>query len=428
MTRPATASRRPPQAHKPVASPLVAARPDPPSPTEPLASCFASLLFNGLPSAYLAPNVMTDPRFLKLARVLVGYSTALKPGDRVLLDMIDVPDEFTVTLMRVARQAGAIPLVDLRHTRVSREIVLATDPRHAALQRDIELYRMKKMDAYIAVRGSANANETADVPSDRLALYSKTLRPVLDYRVNHTRWVVLRWPTPSMAQAANMSTEGFENFYFDVCTMDYRRMARAMKPLQQRMARADHVHLKGPGTDLTFSLKGIGARECNGLRNIPDGEVFSCPVKQSVNGHIQFNTPTLYSGTRFENVRLVFKAGRIVEATAGSQTKRLNEILDTDPGARYVGEFSLGFNPYILHPMCDILFDEKIAGSLHLTPGQAYEACDNGNRSAVHWDMVLIQRPEWGGGEVWFDGELIRKDGKFVPKDLLPLNPENLKR
>jgi aminopeptidase len=229
-----------------------------------------------------------------------------------------------------------------------------------------------------------------------------------------------------MAQAANMSTEAFENFYFDVCTMNYPKMARAMIPLQRRMNKADRVHLKGPGTDLRFSIKGIGALLAEGKRNIPDGEVFSCPLKTSVQGFIQYNTPTLYAGTKFENIRLEFKDGKIVKATSNN-TRRLNEILDTDPGARYVGEFSLGFNPYILNPMCDILFDEKIAGSLHFTPGQAYEDADNGNRSAVHWDMVLIQRPEWGGGEVWFDGTLIRKDGLFVPSDLQLLNPKNLK-
>ncbi|HXJ76057.1 MAG TPA: aminopeptidase, partial [Candidatus Dormibacteraeota bacterium] len=228
------------------------------------------------------------------------------------------------------------------------------------------------------------------------------------------------------AQAAGLSTEAFEDFYFDVCTMDYPRMAKAMVPLERRMRRADRVQLKGPGTDLLFSIKGIGAKMCKGDRNIPDGEVFSCPVKDSVHGTIQFNTPTLYSGTRFDNVRLEFEHGKIVNASANN-TKRLNEILNTDAGARYIGEFSLGFNPYILTPMCDILFDEKIAGSLHFTPGQAYEQCDNGNRSAVHWDMVLIQRPEWGGGEVWFDGELIRKDGRFLPRDLKALNPEHLR-
>jgi aminopeptidase len=369
---------------------------------------------------------MTDPRYTKLARLLVNYSTVLQKGDRVLLDMIDVPDEFTIELIRTVRRAGATPFAEVRHTRVSRELLLGTNAKHAAQVRDIELFRMKKMQAYIAIRGSENASENSDVPSDHMALFSRITRPVLDHRVNKTRWCVLRWPTPSMAQAAGMSTEAFENLYFDVCTMNYAKMAPAMVPLERRMKRADQVQLKAPGTNLTFSIKGIGAKMCKGDRNIPDGEVFSCPVKNSVNGAIQFNTPTLYAGTKFENIRLEFKDGKIIKAT-GNNTKRLNEILDTDDGARYVGEFSLGFNPYILNPMCDILFDEKIAGSLHFTPGQAYEECDNGNRSAVHWDMVLIQRPEWGGGEVWFDGKLIRKNGLFVPKDLKPLNPANLK-
>jgi aminopeptidase len=369
---------------------------------------------------------MTDPRYKKLAKLLVEYSTKLGKGDRVLLEMIDVPDDFSIELMRAARAVGATPVIEVRHTRINREMLRETNAQHAGLLRDLELFRLRKMQAYIAIRGSDNTSENADVPSERMALYSKTTRPVLNYRVNQTRWCVLRWPTPSMAQAAGMSTEAFENLYFDVCTMDYRKMARAMAPLERRMKKADRVQLKGPRTDLAFSIRGIGAQMCKGDRNIPDGEVFSCPVKNSINGRIQFNTPTIYSGTKFENVCLEFKDGKVVNATA-SATKRLNEILDTDPGARYTGEFSLGFNPYIVNPMCDILFDEKIAGSLHLTPGQAYKECDNGNRSAVHWDMVLIQRPEWGGGEVWFDGELIRKDGLFVPKDLKPLNPANLK-
>ncbi|HNQ90309.1 MAG TPA: aminopeptidase [Verrucomicrobiota bacterium] len=369
---------------------------------------------------------MTDPRYSRLADLLVTYSMALKKGERVLLDMIDVPDEFVVVLMRAARAVGAIPIVEVRHTRVNREVVRDTDPEHATLVRDLEMYRMKRMQAYVAIRGSANANEASDVGSDRMQLYMKALRPVLDQRVNRTRWVVLRWPTPSMAQAANMSTEAFEDFYFRVCTLDYRRMAQAVKPLERRMRRADRVRIKGPGTDLEFSIRGIGAVPCSGLRNVPDGECYSCPTLRSANGVIQFNTPTLYGGTKFENIRLELKNGRI-EKAAGSQEKKLNEILDTDPGARFIGEFSLGFNPHILNPMCDILFDEKIAGSLHFTPGQAYQECGNGNKSAIHWDMVLIQRPEWGGGEVWFDGELIRKDGRFLPQDLQGLNPGRLK-
>jgi aminopeptidase len=383
-------------------------------------------VFDSSADSFILSKIMTDPRYKKLAKLLVNYSTEIKKGDRALLDMIDVPDEMAIALVRAVRAAGGTPFVETRHTRVGREQLLGINEQQAADIRDMEMFRMKKMQAYIAIRGSANISENSDVPSDRMQLYSRILRPVQDYRVNKTRWCVLRWPTPSMAQAAGMSTEAFENLYFDVCTMDYARMGRAMVPLERRIKRTDKVRLKAPGTDLTFSIKGIGAKMCKGDRNIPDGEVFSCPVKNSVNGVIQFNTPTIYAGTKFENVRLEFKDGKVINATANN-SKRLNEILDTDAGARYVGEFSLGFNPYILSPMCDILFDEKIAGSLHFTPGQAYEECDNGNRSAVHWDMVLIQRKEWGGGGIWFDGELIRKDGIFLTKDLKPLNPANLK-
>ena len=358
-------------------------------------------------------------------KTLKDDGTQVKKGEKVLLDMIDVPDAFTVALARSVRDAGAIPLIETRHTRVTRELLCGMTEEQATIMRDIEMARMKKVQSYIAIRGAANTSENSDVPGDSMSLYSKVMRPVLNYRVNKTRWCVLRWPTPSMAQAANMSTEAFEDFYFDVCTLNYRKMGKAMETLEKLMARTDKVVLKGPGTDLSFSIKGVGAKACKGDRNIPDGEVFSCPLKYSVNGVIQYNTPSVYAGTRFENVRLVLKNGKIVEATA-NQTERINQIFDTDPGARYIGEFSLGLNPRILNPMNDILFDEKIAGSLHFTPGQAYEDCGNGNKSAIHWDMVLIQRPEWGGGEVWFDGKLIRKDGLFVPKSLQKLNPDQL--
>ena len=241
-----------------------------------------------------------------------------------------------------------------------------------------------------------------------------------------TKWVVLRYPNPAMAQNAGTSTEAFEKFYFDVCTLDYSKMDRAMDALRARMERADKVRLTGKGTDLTFSIKGIPAIKCAGHMNIPDGEVYTAPVKDSVNGVITYNAPTLENGIRHENVRLVFKDGKIVGATS-SDTAALNAVLDTDEGARYVGEFAIGVNPYVTKPMLDILFDEKISGSIHFTPGCSYDDAFNGNKSSVHWDMVLIQTPEWGGGEIYFDGELIRKDGLFVPDDLKCLNPEALK-
>jgi aminopeptidase len=284
-----------------------------------------------------------------------------------------------------------------------------------------ELARMKKMNAYIAMRGSHNITELADVPAEKMQLIGKKMRPVQDQRVKRTKWVVLRWPTPSMAQLAGMSTEAFEDFFFDVCTLDYRKLQPGMKALKGLMEKTDRVQIKGPGTDLNFSIKGIPAIICGGDRNIPDGEVFTAPVKDSVEGQLTFNAPSIYQGTAFDGIQLSFKRGKIVEASA-NETEKLNKILDSDTGARYIGEFSLGFNPRVFQPMRDILFDEKIAGSFHFTPGQAYEEADNGNRSQVHWDMVNIQRPDYGGGEIYFDGKLIRKNGEFLPKQLRSLN------
>jgi aminopeptidase len=368
---------------------------------------------------------MSDLRYDSLARVLTAHSTKLKAGENVLIDVSDTPEEFVIALIRAVRAARAEPFVTMHSGRISRELALGVTGPQAETMAAIDLARLRKMQAYIAVRGSLNISETADVPQDKMALLSSKLRPALDYRINKTRWVVLRWPTPSMAQQAQMSTEAFAEFFFRVCTLDYARMIPGMKALKALMDRTDKVHIKGPGTDLRFSIKGIGSVICGGEHNIPDGEVFSCPVKDSVDGHVTYNAPTLNRGIAFDNVHLEFSKGRIVKATA-NHTKALNEILDTDAGARFIGEFSLGFNPHILHPMRDILFDEKIAGSFHFTPGQAYEVAGNGNKSAIHWDMVCIQRKDYGGGEVWFDGKLIRKDGLFVPAPLQALNPDRL--
>lgn len=368
---------------------------------------------------------MHDARFDKLADILTGYSTELKPNEKVLIEAFDAPDEMVIALIRAARKRGAIPFVQSQRARISRELALhATAPQMTLLARH-ELARMKQMDAYIAVRGSYNITEQADVPADKLKLVAKKMRPVQDQRVEKTKWVVLRWPTPAMAQLASMSTEAFEDFFFEVCTLDYRKLRPGMNTLKKLMERTDKVKITGPGTDLRFSISKIPAVICGGDRNIPDGEVFTAPVRDSVNGVVSFNAPTIYQGTSFDNIRLEFEKGKVVKATS-NQTKKLNEILDADAGARYVGEFSLGFNPYILHPMRDILFDEKIAGSFHFTPGQAYETADNGNRSQVHWDMVSIQRREYGGGAVFFDEKLIRKNGEFVVPALKSLNRAQL--
>jgi aminopeptidase len=370
---------------------------------------------------------MVDPRVKKLADVLVNYSCRVQPGEFLLLEAIDVPMEFSTAIVEEVLRAGGNPLVLLKNQQVHRALLRQGKPEQWEAIAAIERSQMERMQCYIGARGSQNVSEMSDVPLAQQRLYEETVwkRVHHDIRVKKTRWVVLRWPSSSMAQLAEMSTQAFEDFYFNVCTLDYAKMSRAMMPLKQRMMRTDRVRLVGPGTDLRFSIKGIPAVECDGHRNIPDGEVYTAPVRTSIEGAIQFNTPTMYRGVTHNDVRLVFREGKIVEATS-SNTTRLNEVLDSDAGARYCGEFAIGFNPHCTRPMKDILFDEKIAGSIHLTPGACYEEASNGNHSDIHWDLVLRQSPDAGGGEMYFDDELVRKDGRFVTQDLQALNPEHL--
>lgn len=370
---------------------------------------------------------MTDPRHTTLAHTLIHYSCDLKPGEKVLIEAVDIPHEFTRELVRVAAQADAHPLVTLKSQSVWRALLNVATEQQMRLIGQTEALRMEQVDAYIGVRGNENVSEWADIPADRMKQYEQHVwKSVhIDIRVPKTKWVVLRWPNPSMAQLAQMSTEAFEDFYFDVCTLDYARLSKAMQPLKALMNATDRVRLVSPGTDLEFSIRDIPAVQCDGQRNIPDGEVFTAPVRDSINGTIQYNAPTIYHGVTHDDVRLVFEKGRIVQATS-SQTQHLETVLDSDEGARYVGEFAIGFHPLIRRPMKDILFDEKIAGSIHLTPGQAYEEAWNGNKSQIHWDLVLLMDPESGGGEIFFDGQLIRKDGEFVLDELRGLNPDRL--
>ncbi len=371
---------------------------------------------------------MIDPRMTKLAEVLINYSTAMKPGEKVLIEAFDVPAEMVCELIRVARAAGADPLVTLKMNRVQRTLLMNSSEAQMNLIAETEALRMKQVAAYIGMRGNLNIAELSDVPPEGHKLYQRTVwqKVHLDIRVPETRWVVLRWPLSAMAQQANRSTEAFENFYFDVCTMDYAKMSRAMKPLGERIENADLVKIVGPGTELTFSIKGMSPVACDGHLNIPDGEVYTAPVRDSVNGTLQYNARTIYQGTVHDEVRFEFVDGKIVKATS-TNTEQLNKVLDTDEGARYIGEFALGVNPFVTEAMLEPLFDEKIAGSFHFTPGNAYDDADNGNRSSVHWDIVCLQTADNGGGEIHFDGNLIRKDGLFIPDDLKPLNPENLK-
>lgn len=372
--------------------------------------------------------MLVDKRIEELAYNLVNYSCRLQKGEKVLIEAFDIDYQLVACIVREAFKVGALPFVETFNNRITRELLIGGDKQLFGYMAKYASLRMGEMDAYIGIRGGSNALEHSDVPSENMRDYVKYYsHPVHhDLRVKGTKWVVLRYPTLGMAQQSGMSTEAFEDLYFNVCNLDYSKMDKAMDSLKEILDHADKVRIVGPGkTDLSFSIKGIGSVKCSGHLNIPDGEIYTAPVRDSVNGVIEYNAPSIEDGFQFENVCLTFKDGKIIDATA-NDTKKVNEIFDTDEGARYVGEFAFGVNPYITKPMGNILFDEKISGSIHFTPGCCYEDAYNGNESSVHWDLVLMQTEEMGGGEIYIDDVLIRKNGRFVIDSLLCLNPENL--
>ena len=374
---------------------------------------------------------MKDERMVTLAKNLVNYSLDLKPKERVWIETRGFPVlEMAKEMITQVTKKGAIPFWYYNDDSLNRRWLLECNEDQLKSLAEFHLSMMKQVQAFVSFRGGDNAFDLGDIPEKKMEQYMTIYyKPVhLEQRVKHTKWVVLRYPTNSFAQLAETSQEAFEDFYFDVCNIDYAKMSKAMDPLCELMGQTDKVRIVGPGTDLSFSIKGIPNKKCDGKLNIPDGEVFTAPVRTSVNGHISYNTPSLHEGVLYDGIRFEFKDGKIVDAKATVNQEKMIRLLDMDEGARYIGEFAFGIHPGIKKPMKDTLFDEKIFGSIHLTPGNAYDEANNGNKSAIHWDLVLIQTKEYGGGEIYFDDVLIRKDGIFIhPKLKDVLSEEALK-
>lgn len=370
-----------------------------------------------------------DERIGKLAGKVINHAVELKPGERIYIEAfgestLDALKEFVAE----ATRAGGIPFYYFNDETLSREFINNASKEQMIAHGKIHQRLMEEADVYVAIRGYDDRFALAGVSAEQMKLYKNHYQgPVhTQTRVPKTRWCVMRFPNNTMAALSRMSADEFADFYFNACLLDYGKMDEAMEPLKQLMEKTDKVRIKAPGTDLEFSIKGIAAIKCAGNVNLPDGEVFTAPVKDSINGTVQFNTDTTYNGIYFSNIRLEFENGKIIKASSLVNDDKLQEILNSDDGARYMGEFALGVNPYITKPILDILFDEKISGSFHMAIGNSYDEADNGNKSSVHWDLVQIQTPEKGGGEIYFDDVLIRKDGRFVLPELAGLNPEKL--
>lgn len=369
--------------------------------------------------------MLKDPRLAKLAETLVTYSVKMQPGETVMIYSTILAKPLILELLRCIREHQGNPIVELSDDEITRELLFSTTEK--SLERNYRWldWKLDDIDCIIHIRASESDYATADVPQEIKRRVSTRMNPLSGKRLGK-KWVLLNYPTAGNAQKAKMSWEAYADYVFAVSNVDYSRMDKAFLPLKALLERTDKVRIVAPGTDLSFSIKGMPAIPCPGDYNIPDGEIFTAPIRDSVNGTIAYNAPSPQAGTVFSHVTLVFENGKIVKATADQDPALLQSIFDTDEGARYVGEFAIGVNPLVTRPMGDTLFDEKIAGSIHFTPGRCYAECPNGNDSAIHWDLVLVMTPEYGGGELWFDGVLIRKDGRFLLPELEGLNPENL--
>ncbi len=366
---------------------------------------------------------MTDKRLYDLAGNILSYSLGLKKGQSFMIRGPLAAKPLIMALIRKADEMGVAPHVRIFDEEINRWLLTNANDGRIEAEASWDMHIYKQLDAEVFIDSTENDAELSLIDSKIMQRRAHARRPWVDLVCGSKQWVILNWPTKGQAQSSRMPYEDFYDFVINATSMDYSKMKKDMQPLSDLMSGTDKVRITGPGTDLTFSIKGIPNEICAGENNLPDGEIYTAPVRDSVEGTLAYNTPSPYHGKVYNGVKLEFRKGKIVKATADSSTDALNAIFDTDEGARYIGEFALGVNPHVTKPFGNTLFDEKIMGSFHFTPGNAYEdTADNGNRSAIHWDMVCIQTKEYGGGEIWFDGVLVRKDGMFVLPELKALN------
>jgi len=362
--------------------------------------------------------------------IIINHSCKIKPGEKILIEAIDVIPKYLEILLKGIINIGAFPILNMKEKWQMDLLALNASEDLFNTLADIEIYQMQQVSKMIGLRTYRGSKDHLNIGENSKNIILKHfIHPVhYDYRNNHLKWIYFRIPSSDWAKNSEMEEKDFYNYYFRSVLLDYQRMGSFFLPLKTLLERTDRVCIKSYGTDLTFSIKGQGVVIDNGIINLPDGEVHTAPVLDSINGSVRFNIDSTYYGDRFRNVALTFQDGQVIKAMSDSNNDKLHQILNMDEGARYAGEFAIGLNPFIDKPLNDILFDEKIYGSFHLALGNSYKEGGNGNRSCIHWDLILDQKIGSGGGELYFDNQLIRKDGMFVHRDLEHLNPENLKK
>ncbi|MGA5691437.1 aminopeptidase [Cytobacillus pseudoceanisediminis] len=357
-----------------------------------------------------------------LAKKMVSHSLGIKNGQKVYIDVLGRPSSFVEYLVRSIYEEGGKPFVKETDFSSYRALIEGGDKVHFEQLANYEVSKINAMDAYISIRADENIYELSNIDEKKYQVFLENyIFPIQMAMASLDKWLLIKWPTAGMAQLAKMNTNSFNELFFKSCTFDYKKMAEKVKPLKERLENADQVRIVSPNTDLRFSIKGMSSFVCDGRYNLPDGEIFTAPILDSVNGKIKFNVPASLMGMNFDDINLEFENGQIIHASCNNMGQLL-KLIEKDRGSKQIGEFGIGLNTNIKHTTNSLIFDEKMSGSIHLALGQAYEMADNGNKSSIHLDMVLNQSLEQGGGELYFDNELIRKDGLFVPSDLVDLN------
>jgi len=356
--------------------------------------------------------VSKDPRIEQLADILVNYSTRVKPGDHVLIRSSPLARPLIEAVYRLVVRNGGYPTLQLGFSSLSRIFFEEASEAQLDYLNPIQRFSVEQSNVMIAIDAPENSRELSGIDPVKLQRMSRTNRPIQEHVMSgKVRWVICNYPTPSLAQDADMSVEDYADFLFGATNIDWRAASARMHRIKERFDAADEVRIVGPDTDITFSIKGRPGVVADGRHNMPDGEVFYAPHEATTRGTISFELPAIYGGREVQGVRLVFQDGKVVEATAAKGEELLHKLLDTDAGARFLGEFGIGCNYGITRYTRDILFDEKIGGSIHLALGRAYPECQGTNQSAIHWDMVKDLRQ---GGRIYLDGELVQEDGRFL--------------
>jgi aminopeptidase len=355
---------------------------------------------------------MSDPRWNNLADVLINYSTVTKPGEKVLITMMEID---TLPLARAVHaevvKAGGLPQVEFQSAYLERDLMLYGNQEQLDWVPELNAYGMEWADVYIGLRGARNPHEFTGIAPQKITAHKRAMGKVSAMRNELTRWVLVRVPNESFAQQAETSLEEMMDFFFNATLRDWAEESKRYHELMEVFQAAEEVRIVGRETDLRFSTKDRIYEAADGHLNMPDGEIFTAPVDDSAEGHIYFEFPGVYVGQQIEGIRLELSGGEVVKASAESNEELLHELLRMDEGAKRLGEFGVGTNFGITRFSYDILYDEKIGGTIHLALGRAYAENKGINQSALHWDIVKDLREE---GEIYLDGKSVFEKGQFL--------------